>query len=124
MDEDLQAWMEKANVAYVLDQLRRGNAPPARYIAASTVINEWSSIVAEFIDRGRDRYHIVIVGVIKPRQLKTVGWRALATPVSGSNLARTQAIKWIDCRRQWCIDETGLWRLGSPATPYKDNFDE
>lgn len=123
MDDDLQAWMEKANVSYVLDQLRRGNPPPAKYVAASTMIDEWSSIRAEFIDRGRDRFHVVIVGLIKPRPVKVVGWRALAAPVSGSNLARTQAVLWIDCRRKWCVDEGGLWRLGNPSTPYKDTSD-
>ncbi|QDM22666.1 hypothetical protein FIU28_17040 [Tardiphaga sp. vice154] len=117
MDDDLKAWMEKANIARLLDQLRRGNPPPARYLAAATVIDEWSSIRAEFIDRdkGLSRFHVVIVGVIKPRLVKVVGWRALSTPVSGSNLARTQAIRWIDCRRKWCIDEARLWQLGTPA---------
>lgn len=115
MDEDLQQWMLKANVKYVVDQLRRGNTPPAKYIAAAELIYDWSSIVLRADDDpGRPR--LIIVGRLKPRPVRYVGFRTKPPPVAGSDMvARTMRVRWLDCRRRWCIDEAGLWRLGDPA---------
>jgi hypothetical protein len=114
VDEDLQRWMLAANVAYIIDQLRRGNAPPARYLAAAMLIYDWSSMVLR-ADEGEGRPRLIIVGRLKPRPVRHVGFRTKPPPVAGSDMARTMRVRWIDARRRWCIDEAGLWRLGDPA---------
>lgn len=106
MDDELEAWMEKANIARLLDQLRRGNPPPPKYVAACPVIKEWSTEVQTFTAGGVTRPEIVIVGI-----------GATGTAV------RTVGVRWIDCRRAWAIDTSALYRLGKPTTTYKDASD-
>lgn len=106
MDDELEKWMTKANVEYVLGQLRRGNPPPAKYLAACPRIERWSTSVRPYTVSGETRPEVVVAGRNK----------------SGVAVC-TGAVRWIDCRRGWVLDTSALYRLGKPSTTYKDTSD-
>jgi hypothetical protein len=108
---ELAAAIDKDDVESLLDDARSGACAlwSSSSYAHAPAISDWKSSV--FTDGSR--FWIGIRGLF---------W-------SGSKIStvvgpwRTTGVRWIDCRRRWCITTDGFFRLGKQTT-YRDDSDD
>ncbi|QDM22665.1 hypothetical protein FIU28_17035 [Tardiphaga sp. vice154] len=74
-------------------------------------ISEWTTEV--FTDGGGQRW-VAIRGLVCGGGGKKA---------SAAEPRRTTGVRWIDCRRRWCITADRFYRLGKSPSNYKDTSD-